>query len=52
MHHETLGIHTITSWQWVAPEVVLLTNQWFLMAQPVSWVTLEGNRGANGQVMA
>lgn len=52
MNYETFGIHTITSGQWVAPEVVLLTNQRFLMAQPVSCVTLEGHRGADGQVMA
>lgn len=43
-----LHIHTITGGQWVAPEMVLLTNKWFFMAQPVSWVTLEGHCGADG----
>lgn len=47
-----LCVHTITSGQWMAPEVVLLTNQWFLMAEPVSCVTPERHRGTDRQVMA
>lgn len=34
----------------MAPEVVFLANQWLLVAQSVSKVTLERHRGANGQV--
>lgn len=49
---ETFSVHTITSGQWMAPEMVLLTNQWFLMAEPVSCVTLKWHRGTDGQVMA
>lgn len=48
----TFCMRTITSGQRVAPEVVLLTNQRLVVAQPVSRVTLEGHRGADGQDMA
>lgn len=34
----------------MAPEVVLLTNQWLLVAQSVPEVTLEGHCGPDGQV--
>lgn len=37
-------VPTITSGQWVAPEVVLLTNQRLLMTQPVALITLKGHR--------
>lgn len=51
MNINTTYSHTITCGQWVAPEVVLLTNEWFFMAQSVSRVTLEGHGGANRQVV-
>lgn len=44
-------LHTVARRQWVAPEVVLLTSQRLLVAQSVSGVTLEGHRGADGQVV-
>lgn len=51
-HSSNFCKHTITSGKWVAPKMVFLTNKWFIMAQSISWVTLEGHHGANGQVMA
>lgn len=40
-HYETFVLHTVTRRQRMAPEVVFLTNQWLLVAQSVSRVTLE-----------
>lgn len=48
--NETSVLHTVTRWQRMAPEVVFLTNQWILVAQSVSSVTLEWHRGPDGQV--
>lgn len=48
---QTFVLHTVAGRQRVAPEVVLLTNQWLLVAQSVSEVTLEGHSGADGQVV-
>lgn len=46
--HFSVPVRTITSRQRVAPEVVLLTDQGLVVAQPVARVTLEGHRGADG----
>lgn len=51
MCDQTSVSHTVARRQRVAPEVVLLTNQWLLVAQSVSGVALEGHRGADGQVV-
>lgn len=47
MDYILFGVRTITGGQRVTPEVVLLTDKRFFMAQPVSCVTLEGHRGAD-----
>lgn len=49
-HYKTFILHTVTRRQRMAPEVVFLTNQWLLVAQSVSRVTLEWHCGPDGQV--